>query len=199
MNTADPDSKQLVDLSVDDSLSAAEREALRARLAGDEGLRREERELALLHELLAGERIAARPGFAREVMAALPETAPWADRRLQGWRSALAALAALVTLALGFFGIAGVRLHPASPVLATAGTIAEFAAAAALSGAGLLTASWRGVGMALAAALDLPATVVFGIGVLAVNALLLVLLRRPGWRAGWRRRAAAPAAVRRRS
>ncbi len=71
--------------------------------------------------------------------------------------------------------------------------MADFATSAALSGAGLLAASWRGVGMAVAAALDLPATVAFGIGVVAVNALLIALLRRPR-----RRRAALAAASRRR-
>jgi hypothetical protein len=70
--------------------------------------------------------------------------------------------------------------------------VAEFAAAAALSGAGLLAASWRGVGMAVAAALDLPATVVFGVGVIAVNALLFALLRR----SRGRRRAAVRAPTR---
>ena len=70
----------------------------------------------------------------------------------------------------------------------------EKAAAALLSGAGLLSASWRGVGLALGEALDLPAQVVFGLGVLALNALLFLLLRRRG-----RRRATAAATARRRS
>jgi hypothetical protein len=193
MNTPDP--KLLVDLALDVALTPTVREALRQGLATDEGLRVEERELALLHGLLASGRVTARPGFAREVMEGLPEVAPWAQRQPRGWRTALAALAALLLLAVGFFGVAGARLEPASPLVAAASTVAEFAAAAALSGAGLLAASWRGVGVALAAALDLPATVVFGLGVLAVNALLLALLRRRGWR----RRAAVRAAARRRA
>ncbi|HEV8630858.1 MAG TPA: hypothetical protein VGV61_11110 [Thermoanaerobaculia bacterium] len=159
--------------------------------AGDE----DDRQLARLDALLASDRVMARPGFARQVMAALPARAPWADRRVQGWRSSLLALAALVALALGFLGIGGARLAPASPALAAARAVADFGMAAALSGAGLLAASWRGVGMALGAALDLPAQVVFGLGVLAVNALLLVLLRRGG--RSWRRRAVAAATTRR--
>jgi hypothetical protein len=194
MNTPEPDPKLLVDLALDDALPPAEREALRQRLTADEELRREEQELAQLQRLLAAGRVQARPGFADAVMNALPEVAPWTQRRPRGWRSALVALAALAVMAVGFFGVAGARLQPASPLVAAASTVAEFAAAAALSGAGLLAASWRGVGMALATALDLPATVVFGLGVLGVNALLLVLLRRRGGR----RRAAVRAAVRRR-
>ncbi len=194
MPARDPDPRELVDRDLDGSLDAVEGEALRARLGEDETLRRERGVLERLHQLLAAERVAARPGFAREVMAALPASAPWEQRRLQGWRSAVTSLAALLALAVGFLGLAGARLHPASPLLAAAQAVVDFAAAAALSGAGLAAASWRGAGMALAAALDLPATVVFGLGVLAVNALLLVLLRRPGWR---RRPAAAAARGRR--
>ena len=186
------DPKLLVDLAVDGGLAAADTDALRSRLAGDDALRREERELGRLHEVLAAGRVAARPGFTAAVMAALPESAPWADRRLLGWRSVLGTLAAVLALALGAFGVAGARgLDGAG--FAAARAVLDFAASATLSGAGLLAASWRGVGMAVAAALDLPATVVFGIGVVAVNALLIALLRRPR-----RRRAALAAATRRR-
>ena len=53
MGTADIDAdKLLVDMAVDDSLPRADRAALRERLAGDEVLRREERELGRLNELL---------------------------------------------------------------------------------------------------------------------------------------------------
>lgn len=179
MGTADIDAdKLLVDMAVDDSLPHGERVALRERLAGDEALRREERELGRLRGLLAAGRVAARPGFTEEVMAALPETAPWARRPLLGWRTAVAALAAMVALAVGLLGVGGARLQPASPLFAAARAVVDFAASAALSGAGMLAASWRGVGMAVQAALDLPATVVFGIGVVAINALLVMLLRR---------------------
>jgi hypothetical protein len=160
-----------------------------AAAAGDD----DELQLAGVDALLASARVVARPGFAREVMAALPATAPWQGRRVQGWRSALLALAALVVLAIGFLGFGGSRLAPASPALAAARAVADFGAAAALSGAGLLAASWRGVGLALGNALDLPAQLVFALGVLAVNALLLVLLRRRG-----RRRRALVAATTRR-
>jgi len=188
MDTTDHDPRLLVDLALDGGLAAAEAEALRSRLAGDDALRREEHELGRLHEVLAAGRVAARPGFANEVMAALPASAPWAERRLLGWRSVLGTLAAMLALALGVFAIAEVQSLDWGGV-AAARAVADFAVAATLSGAGMLAASWRGVGMAIAAALDLPATIVFGIGVVAVNALLVALLRRP-------RRRRATAAVR---
>jgi len=191
MATSDIDTKLLVDLAVDGSLTPREDEALRAHLAADETLQREERELGRLHRLLADGRLAARPGFAADVMAALPETAPWKQRRLLGWRSAVGVLAALLAVAVGLLGVGGTALQPASPLFGAARAVTDFAVAALLSGAGMLAASWRGVGLAVAAALDLPATVVFAIGVAAVNALLLVLLRR-----GARRRAESRATVR---
>ena len=192
MDSAHTDPKLLVDLGLDGALAPGESEALQGRIANDEALQREERELGKLHEVLAAGRVVARPGFTAAVMAALPESAPWADRKLLGWRSVLATLAAVLALALGAFGVAGAR--GADGVgFAAARAVADFAVSTALSGAGLLAASWRGVGMAVAAALDLPATVIFGIGVVAVNALLVALLRRPR-----RRRAALAAALRRR-
>jgi hypothetical protein len=195
MDSAHTDPKLLVDLGLDGALAPAEHEELRARIANDETLRREERELGKLHEVLAAGRIVARPGFTAAVMAALPESALLAnraDRKLLGWRSVLGTLAAVLALALGAFGVAGARSADGVG-FAAARAVADFAASAVLSGAGLLAASWRGVGMAVAAALDLPATVIFGIGVVAVNALLIALLRRPR-----RRRTALAAAVRRR-
>jgi len=192
MDSAHTDPKLLVDLGLDGALAPAESEALRGRIANDEALQREERELGKLHEVLAAGRVVARPGFTAAVMAALPESAPWADRKLLGWRSVLGTLAAVLALALGAFGIAGAR-GVDGVGFAAARAVADFAVSTALSGAGLLAASWRGVGMAVAAALDLPATVIFGIGVVAVNALLIALLRRPR-----RRRAALAAAIRRR-
>ncbi|HEV8240012.1 MAG TPA: hypothetical protein VGS57_11640 [Thermoanaerobaculia bacterium] len=197
MDSAHTDPKLLVDLGLDGALAPGESEALRARVADDEALRNEERELGKLHEVLAAGRVAARPGFTEAVMATLPESAPWADRKLLGWRSVLGTLAAVLALALGAFGIAGAQGRQGAGMdgvgFAAARAVVDFATSAALSGAGLLAASWRGVGMAVAAALDLPATVIFGIGVVAVNALLIALLRRPR-----RRRAALAAAIRRR-
>ena len=58
--------------------------------------------------------------------------------------------------------------------------LAEFVRASMLTGAGLLGASWRGLGLALEQALRTsPATLVlFGLGVLALNVVFVRLLRR---------------------
>ena len=186
------DTREMLDLAVDGGLGAEERAALVARLAADAELQREERELVRLQEILAQGRVAARSGFAAEVMAGLPAEPAWAARPAGGWRAALATLAAMVTLTLSVLLLGGAALGEGSPAIAALRAVADFAQAAALSGSGLLSASWRGVGLAIAAALTLPGKIVFGVGIVALNALLLVLLRRP------RRTARATAVARRR-
>ena len=215
MATRPIDPELLVDLAVDGALTDEERAA--ARFIGEGELAAqgelgeptaERRRLERLHAGLAAARVAARPGFAEEVMAALPAEPAWARnawardswargagaRVVGGWRAAVAALAVLVVAASALLGLGSESVGRSVPALGALAAVGEFAAAALLSGAGLLSASWRGVGLALGEALDLPAQVVFGLGVLALNALLFLLLRRRG-----RRRATAAATARRRS
>jgi hypothetical protein len=184
------DDPELVDLALDGVLPAGEREAV---LAAAPTVER--RRLQRLHEELAHARVAARHGFREEVMASLPP-APWASpaaARVPGVRVAVIALLLLGAVATLLLGVGSGRAVDTVPALGALRAVGEFAVAAALSGAGLLAASWRGVGIALGEALDLPAQVVFAIGVAAINGLLLLLLRRRG-----RRRSAVTAAARRR-
>src|SRR3954469_6712831 len=165
--------RELLDLRLDDGLDAGERAALEASATSPE-LAREERQLEQLHHLLASGRVQARPGFQHEVMAALPAEPAWATRGVGGWRAALGALAALVTLTMGLLMVGGAHVGDASPALAALRAVGDFATAAALSGSGLLSASWRGVGMAVASALTLPGRVIFGVGVVALDAFVIV-------------------------
>ena len=196
MAIRETDPELLVDLAVDRALPEAERASALAAAQGE--LAAERRRLERLHEELGAARVTARAGFAAEVMAALPAEPAWARdgaaRVLGGWRAAVAALAALVVAATAFLGFGSRSVGEAVPALGALAAVGEFAAAAMLSGAGLLSASWRGVGMALGEALDLPAQGVFAFGVAGLNGLLLLLLRRRG-----RRRASATAPARRRS
>lgn len=199
-----PSDLELLDLAVDGALTDEGRAAALAAGQGEsEELAAERRRLERLAAGLAAARVAARPGFAAEVMAALPAEPAWARdswargagaRVVGGWRAAVAALAVLVVAASALLGLGSESVGRSVPALGALAAVGEFAAAALLSGAGLLSASWRGVGLALGEALDLPAQLVFGIGVIALNGLLFLLLRRRG-----RRRATAAATARRRS
>jgi hypothetical protein len=187
-----PDPPEMrLDLALD-GVEVAELPPLDA-VAADPALARERRRLERLHGELAAARVSARPGFAQAVMASLPPNPAWAQRRVGGLRGAVAALLALAAAATLLLGAGSARLGAAGAALGAARAVADFAVAATLSGAGLLAASWRGVGMALGAALDVPERVVFGLGVIGLNALLFLLLRR---RSG-RRRATAAAMARR--
>lgn len=168
------DPKMLLDLEIEGVLEPGERQALDSLLAPE--LEAERRELQALHRLLVAHRVAARPGFSRQVMRALP-VAPWEARGLRALRVPAAALAALAALAAFLMGV-GAGAAEGSSMLAAAGAVAEFTLATVLSGAGLLSASWRGVGLALGEALSLLSLVIFGVGVVALNLFLLMLLRR---------------------
>jgi hypothetical protein len=65
-----------------------------------------------------------------------------------------------------------------SPMGGVIAALADFFVTTSLAGAGLLAASWQGLGMALGELLDGPGWIVFGAGVLALDLLLVQLLRR---------------------
>lgn len=170
----DSDFRVLVDLDADGALDHDDRAALERRLESSPELRDERRSLARLNRLLADYRIPVQPGFSERVMSSLPD-APWA-RGWKSWRASVAALAALAAIAMALVMV-GAPAAEGSPLVATLGALADFIVAAVLSGAGLLAASWRGVGHAVGDALGVPEQVVFGVGVVALNGFLFLMLR----------------------
>ena len=188
MPIREPDPIELLDLALDGGEPAVSSPA-----SESPELERERRRLVRLHEELAAARVTARPGFAAAVMAALPAEPRWAAARVGGLRGAVAALLALAAVATLLLGLGSATRGPADAMFGAARAVADFAVAAALSGAGLLAASWRGLGIALGEVLDVPERIVFGLGVVALNALLFLLLRRRS-----RRRAPAVETARRR-
>lgn len=175
MGTERDDLRQLLDREVDGALDAGERALLEQALRRHPDLALERRRLQRLHGILQAERVAVRPGFTEAVLASLPP-APWQARR-RAWAFPAAAMVALAALAWLLVGLEAERFA-GGPLLGSLAALADFAVAAALSGAGLLAASWRGVGMALGEALSLPQQALFAAGVLALDLLLVVLLRR---------------------
>lgn len=169
-----------LDLDLEGQLGGAEKTALEAKLAGDDTLARklrvERRQLGALHEAFEEDRIPVREGFRDEVMASLPHAA-WERRRMSVW--ALPMAAALV-LSLGAVFLLGTTGLAESHVVGTGLAVLELLQVTTLAGAGLLDASWRGLGLGLgelfsASKLGLAAMVAF---IVCLDLLFLSLLRR---------------------
>lgn len=147
---------QWLDQEADGELTAAERRGLDRALADDPARETERLAMSRLHQLLtspeAAPSIEVSPDFVACVMARLPE-APWQAEQhsakqaglvgLVAWQLPLAAMLAFATLAA--FLLAGID----NAILGTGGAVLDFLATTALAGAGLLEASWRGVGWGL--------------------------------------------------
>ncbi len=137
--------------------------------------------LARVTTLLADSRIEVRPDFRTAVMAALPP-AGWESRHPRTWTFPLAACFLLATLgasAVVFFLGGGAQTGAGAGLFGAVFAIGNLLQAAALAGAGLLTATWKGFGLAIGEALSSPVRMIlFGALVVALNFLLLSLIRR---------------------
>ena len=108
-------------------------------------------------------------------MASLP-TAGWEARAAQGWRFPAAVLVLLGALAAGLLVAGSV---PSSSGFSTLLAVGSLFRAAVMAGAGLLAASWKGVGLVVERVISSPASLgAFGFLVLCLNLLLISLLRR---------------------
>jgi hypothetical protein len=167
---------------------APRRGELAAHLESCADCRSEQQALTRTREALAASRVAVRSDFRDQVMAALP-AAGWEARSPRAWRLPAALLLALAGAAAALAGFGSARLHPGLPFAGALAAVGDLFQTALLAGAGLLGASWRGVGGVVAELLggspgSLVALVVLVAG---IDLLLLSLLRRR----------AAPAAERR--
>ena len=144
--------------------------------------------------LLRDAAVEVEPGFRGRVLRTLP-AAGWEARHPRSWRLPLAAFALLGGLAVVLVGVSSSHLEGGSVVgalLALGGLVR----AATLAGAGLLGASWKGVGLAVRELLDSPLDLgALGLLVLCLDLLLVSMLRR---RRAAGRVAARPAARRHR-
>ncbi|MEO8274663.1 MAG: zf-HC2 domain-containing protein [Thermoanaerobaculia bacterium] len=159
-------------------LTPAESSALQEHLAGCAECRSEGESLRALHESLRASIVSPREGFAREVMRALPP-APWEARALVVWRWPFALLLTLGGVAAVLLGGAAAELEPHAGSLDAFLALARLLQSAALAGAGLLGASWRGLGSGLAEWIAVSKLHLAGAGValVALNVLFLRLLR----------------------
>lgn len=168
--------RQWLDEDLDGELGGDEKVRLTAALAVDTALQAERQSLAGLHAMLATDRIAVRPAFKDEVLAALPPTR-WAASQRAAWQLPVALLAVL-TIAAGFLLAQGSGM---GQTVGTALALFDFMQAAVLAGAGLIGASWRGAGLVLEElfARSEINLVALGLGVICLNLLFVHLLRRP--------------------
>ncbi len=168
------DYQDLLQMQADGELSRLEAQRLDRHLACCAGCREERRELARLDELLTAASLRVRPGFRDEVIAALPNAA-WESRHPASWAAGVALVLLLGGGAFALTSGAGVAAWPLAEISVA---VIDLFRSSLLAGAGLLDASWRGLGLALGRLLDgsLVNLVAFGVFVLGVDALFLRLL-----------------------
>jgi predicted anti-sigma-YlaC factor YlaD len=174
--------REWLDLDLEGALTGDEGERLAAHLVGCADCRAERQRLVALHRMIETSRVEVRPGFGASVMAALPEPAwatPPAARHRWAWAAALVGV--LGSLSAVLLLLSGARLAPGASLAGALAAVAEMVGTALIAGAGLLGASWTGVGLAVA---DLfarsPGTLVACALLVVFLALLTVsLLRRP--------------------
>jgi anti-sigma factor RsiW len=166
--------QEWLNLDADGTLEPAEQARLEEHLAGCEECRREREELLAFERLLQRSSVPVRPDFANAVMAALPP-AGWEARSPRTWRFPLA-VAAMLMLVAGLL-VAGSSVAPSG--LAAVSAVGGMFRAAALAGAGLLGASWKGIGIVVEDVISSPMSLgAFGFLVLCLNLLLVSLVRR---------------------
>ena len=177
MNRPDHDTfREWLNLDADGMLAAEERARLEEHLAGCEECRREREELLAFERLLERSALPVRSDFADAVMAALPP-AGWEAQSPRTWRFPLA-VAAMLMLVAGLM-MAGSTSASAPSGLAALDAVGGMLRAASLAGAGLLGASWKGIGLIVEDVISSPVSLgAFGFLVLCLNLLLVSLLRR---------------------
>lgn len=172
--------REWVDRDLAGALGRAERARLEAHLEDCGPCCAERADLRAMDQLLHAGRVAVREDFRDGVMASLP-VAPWEARAPKAWRLPVAALVALLMGAGALLGLSSDSLGGGGSALGTFGAVAELFAAGALAGAGLLGASWQGVGLVTLETLGrVPGgLLVFVVLVVCLNLLLIQMLRRP--------------------
>jgi anti-sigma factor RsiW len=178
--------REWLNLDADGGLDSGDRALLDEHLASCADCRREREEILALDGLLRGSALPVRPDFRATVMSALP-TVGWEARSPRAWRFTAAVIVLLGGLAAALL-IAGSA--PAASGFGALAAVGGMLQASILAGAGLLGASWKGLGLVVDHVISSPASLgAFGFLVLCLNLLLVSLIRR-------RRPAAAAARAR---
>ena len=171
--------REWLSVELDGELDSGQARQLLAHLASCGACRKERDTLRLLDRNLAESRVEVDEAFEADVMAALP-TVGWESSHPKSWIAALAIVVLLGAAAAAVMGSTAARLEPAAPFLAAVAAVFDLFRSSVLAGAGLLTASWSGLGIALGSLLETSKwnLAAFGVLVLGLNVFLLRLLRR---------------------
>lgn len=176
--SVDPEQLQKLDEAVDDAClgqaqgSADSLDQLAARLAPTDGRARSEvRQLAALHHALHELRVPVAEGFTDQVMARIAEqrAAASSSRVAVSWLVAAGVLTTLLLVTVWLAAGAG-----SGDAFAT---LADMAVATTTAGAGLLGATWKGIGTIAGSWLQ-ASPLTFFAAVLAVIGAQVLLLRR---------------------
>ena len=179
--------REWLNLEVDGQLPPPQRAELEQHLAACADCRAEREDLLALEALLQKNRIPVRLDFKDTVLASLPTTG-WENRHPKTWGFPAAVFVLLAGIAAALFGSA--RLATAGPGASALLAMADMLGSTVQAGAGLLAATWKGLGMAFGEVISSPMSLgVVAVLVISLNLLLVSLLRR--------RRAAASGAVER--
>ena len=167
--------REWLDLEADGRLENEERAGLEEHLASCAECREQRGELRAFAGLLRRSAIEVRPDFRQAVMASLP-AAGWEARSARTWRFPAAVVVLLGALAAGLLIAVPDTSSSGFSILAAVGSLCR---AAILAGAGLLAASWKGMGLVFERVISSPVSLgAFGFLVLCLNLLLISLLRR---------------------
>lgn len=162
-------------LDADGMLDGGERALLDDHLASCADCRKERDENLALDALLQRSALPVRAGFRESAMSALP-TAGWEARSPRAWRFTAAVIVLLGALAAALMSAGSA---PASSGLGTLAAVGGMLQAAVVAGAGLLGASWKGLGMVIDKVIASPVSLgAFGFLVLCLNLFLVSLIRR---------------------
>jgi anti-sigma factor RsiW len=172
------DLQEFLYLDIDGGLGARERRELAQHLTECRDCRREKEELERLQLLLGESVVEIDERFSREIMERLPEAA-WETRSMAGWRIAIGVFF-LLAVSAGLLSFGGDRLVAEVPLAGAAFALFGLFQSALLAGAGLLAASWTGLGMALDRVFEgsRMAFAAFGLLVLGLDVLFVRLLLR---------------------
>lgn len=157
-------------------LAASQRAELEKHLDGCAECRAERADLQALAALLQKNRIPVRSDFKDTVLASLPTTG-WENRHPRTWGFPAAVFLLLAGIAAAVFGSA--HLSAAGPGASALLAVADMLGSTVQAGAGLLAATWKGLGLAVEEVIASPVSLgALAVLVISLNLLLISLLRR---------------------